>query len=112
MDTKSGSVARLTAMMLVVGLVGLSSVACARHGSPPAPSSAGTSQAAQAARTDPTASTVVSPASPSASPTSSRTPAPATTTDPLDSELQALDQIVNDVNGSISSIDPGSSGGE
>jgi hypothetical protein len=101
-NRKNGSVARLTAIMLVVGLVGLSSMACARHGSLAAPSSAATSQAAPAARADPTAS----PAS-AASPQ-----APATTPDPLDSELQALDQVVNDVNGSISSIDPGSSGGE
>jgi hypothetical protein len=112
-NRKNGSVARLTAIMLVVGLVGLSSVACARHGSPAAPSSAATSQAAPAAWADPTASTVAGPESPSASPASAASPqAPATTPDPLDSELQALDQVVNDVNGSISSIDPGSSGGE
>jgi hypothetical protein len=128
-NLKNGAFTRLTATILVVGLVGLASVGCGRHGATAAPSSTGTPQTAQGAGADPAASTVIAAESPSASlampeasesassapPATgapSRTPAAANAPDPLDSELQGLDQIVNDVNGSISGTDPGSSGGE
>lgn len=128
-NRKNGALTRLTATMLVVGLVGLASVGCGRHGATAAPSSTGTPQTAQAAGADPTASTVLAAESPSASlampeasesassaPAAtgapSRTPVAANAPDPLDSELQGLDQIVNDVDGSISGTDQGSSGGE
>jgi hypothetical protein len=123
------SVARLTVVALFVGLVGLAGVACARHNSPAATSPAATSQAALAARAGTTSSTTVDSGTPSASitspeesPSSSWAPTPtsasgngatpANTPDPLDSALQGLDRIVNDVNGSISATDPGASGGE
>jgi hypothetical protein len=49
---------------------------------------------------------------PAATGAPSRTPVAANAPDPLDSELQGLDQIVNDLDGSISGTDQGSSGGE
>ncbi len=128
-NRQNRSVTRLTAVVLVVGLVALASGACARHGSPSTLGSAGNSQAIQGTEAAPADSTVASDdltstslgspdasasGSTAASPTlsSSRTTAPAATPDPLDSELQALDQIVNDVNGSISGTDARASGGE
>jgi hypothetical protein len=37
---------------------------------------------------------------------------PAATPDPLDSQLSGLDNLLNGINSSISSSDPGSAGGE
>jgi hypothetical protein len=125
------STARLAATALVVGLVGLAGTACGGHGIPATSGAPATSQAAQTSATgsaisaDPTASAPVSTiavASPSASASgsvapsmvaaASKAPAAAATPDPLDAELKGLDQIVNDVNGSISGTDASSSGGE
>lgn len=131
-NRQHGSIARLTATVLVVGLVGLASMACGRNGSPVAPGSPGLTQAAPATQAEAAGPTIggnpsfgaleSSPASadasapasaaPSPSHTGSRAPVPAATSDPLDAELQALDQVVNDVNGSISGTDASSSSGE
>lgn len=128
MNGRNGSIARLTAIVVVVGLIALASVACARGG-PAATSNPSASLAAQVSGTAQpisTASDGPSIAAPDSSPNTSasgspvtsptagasRTAAQAATPDPLDSELRALDQIVNDVNGSVSGSDASASGGE
>ena len=126
MYRRTTSAARLAAVAL---LVGLATVACARHGSSataaPAVSSAVeatlTSQTAQIATPTPNAAGAGSPsaptyssgasaagsAEPSSTPAAGKSPTAAITPDPLDSELQTLDQILGGVDSSLSGSGPG-----
>ena len=110
MNHLTSPVARLAAVALIVAL---SAVACGRHDSS---GPVATNPAPQATQAGPTDSGLVG--SPSASVAASSTPAPdqspaaATTPDPLDSDMQTLDQILGGVDSSLSGSDPGSSGGE
>ena len=106
---------RLAATLL---LVGIAAVGCAGHGGTCTDQSAGAGQAqtSQVDQMSPTPS-----ASPSDGAMDSATPSdsaagqganPAATPDPLDSQLSGLDNLLNGINSSISSSDPGSAGGE
>jgi hypothetical protein len=128
-NRQKSSTTRFAVTVLVIGLVALAGAACGRHGTPAATGTPVASQIASGtgatisieaiASAPASTATVASPsvsasasAAPSAIAATGITPAAAATPDPLDAELKALDQTVNDVNSSISGTDASSSGGE
>jgi hypothetical protein len=117
-----GSVARLAATAL---LVGIAAVGCARHdgsgtaqaSSPPAAQPSGAVATAPANAPTPVATVADSPvasgsAATSQSPAPVPTGAPAATPDPLDSQLTDINNLLDGVNGWLSGADASTSGGE
>ncbi len=118
MNRQASSAARLASTLLIVGLVAL---ACGRHdvsqGTPPAGQTP-TAVASAVAATPNTAPTVLPSdtpeapaASDSATPATSYSP-PATADDPVTGEIQSIDQLIKGIDGSVSSADSGTNGGE
>jgi hypothetical protein len=115
------SAAGLLGLALLLGSV---ASGCARHGgSTPEPVTQATPVVAGAGETAaPTATVFAAPiASPSESPVATATPVatqasatanPKPTADPLDSELQTLNQLLNGIDTSLSGSDSSTTGGE
>lgn len=111
------SVTRLAAVAL---LVGIAVIGCAKHDG--AVATAGSTPAAVSSQVDQPTAAPTPTVSDAAAPTDSASPdpssdamasdAPAVTPDPLDSEINTLNNLINGVNGSVSGGDPGASGGE
>lgn len=107
-------------------LVGVAAVGCAKHDGAGASEPAATSAVTQAsdlgaatpalAPTQASNATAPDPAPPNASgaeaTTQTPTTAPVATADPLDGQFSSLDNLMNGINGSLSSSDGGTSGGE
>lgn len=116
------SAARLAAALL---LVGLAATACGRPGAEASGQPAGRASGAESspvATATPAASAALTQL-PTTTPDASGSPAPsagvpgksaapAATTDPIDTDLQLIDQILNGMGGSLSGADAGSNGGE
>lgn len=114
MNRQVGSINRLAAVAL---LVGLAATGCGWHTGAGADQPEGPTPATQPSQLDQSTPTLAPAESPSESPAPSDSPsagssADANTPDPIDSQLSALDNLLNGINSSLSGSDPDSSGGE
>lgn len=111
MDSRTSSLAKLAVTAL---LIGIAAVGCGKGNGAGAGQQNPTSPAVVASQADTPAATPIASemAGASAGSSASASVAPGSSAAPIDGDLSNLDQLINNLNGSLSGADAGPSGGE